>query len=45
MSFNPAPNHEHCQATREYVGPFPVTTTKHHPTCTNPNTDKEMRTR
>lgn len=45
MSFNPAPNHERCTATREYVGPFPVTTTHHHPTCTNPNADKEMRTR
>lgn len=45
MSFNPAPNHERCTGTREYIGPFPVTTTKHHPTCTNPDADKEMRTR
>ena len=45
MSFNPAPNHESCTATREYVGPFPVTTTHHHPTCNDPATDKEMRTR
>jgi hypothetical protein len=44
MSFNPAPNHERCTATREYVGPFPVVTTRHHPTCTD-RTDKEMRTR
>jgi len=45
MTFNPAKNHEQCTATREWFGPFPVTTTHHHPDCNNPATDKEMRNR
>lgn len=45
MSFNPAPHHPGCRATSQYVGPFPVTTTIHHPDCTNRNTDKDTRTR
>lgn len=44
MSFNPSKSHEHCTATREWFGPFPVTTTHHHPDC-NDRTDKEMRNR
>jgi len=44
MTFNPTPHHERCTATREWFGPFPVTTTHHHPDC-HDRTDKETRNR
>lgn len=44
MTFKPSPHHPGCTATVERFGPFPVTTTKHHPECHNP-TDKDVRTR
>ncbi len=33
-----------CHSTREWIGPFPVTTTVHHPDCQNRVHD-DLRTR
>lgn len=45
MSFEPRPTHDPlCHTTREWVGPFPVSTTQHHEGCVN-RVDDDRRPR
>ena len=38
------PHNPECRTIREWIGPFPVTTTTHHPDCKN-RVDDDIRRR